>query len=454
HQVIGGDLAEAVIEVQVPSDESSATGMRGEGSLAHEPSRRRRFSVGKAANMLYSYAVNHGLPPFKAGGGADASGGDAAAIGEFVRKFEELEDELAEMSARRAQTVAQTKILLARLQRSDTVAERLELSLEETRVLLRDERASNEQLVVENKCALESVAEKDALLGKLQAELLRAKRERDLLQAERNVWQVARGGIQSELAKVVAELGQEKQAHEDSQATLEKTREDLRQLRIESRTMSKKLSMRGNDNVVEKAKEDARVAMEEAQDSRTALAEMEGELAKLNAERRVLALELKQHKRAGIDSISAATAEAEEARMMQRTMEARLKKLEDERMQQTSALAGYEVKVNRLKAEKKVLLAELRRRGAKEQDGDGPERPEKGKEGSAAVVVQPTEKKVVGRDSLEDNTGMIKQMSRQLVHLREQQQELEEQLESEGGKIESTVRLHGDVMRAISHLSD
>lgn len=44
--------------------------------------------------------------------------------------------------------------------------------------------------------------EASAKLQTCEEKLLRSKREHDLLQAERSVWQVARSGIQEELAKV------------------------------------------------------------------------------------------------------------------------------------------------------------------------------------------------------------------------------------------------------------
>lgn len=79
---------------------------------------------------------------------------------------------------------------------------RLERSLNETR----------EELTAAHSHLRETSAARDeaktvgaAASAKLQAseeQLLRAKREKDLLQAERSVWQVARSGIQEELAKV------------------------------------------------------------------------------------------------------------------------------------------------------------------------------------------------------------------------------------------------------------
>lgn len=50
--------------------------------------------------------------------------------------------------------------------------------------------------------AVAAEARSSTRLQSSEEELLRTKRERDLLQAERSVWQVARSGIQEELAKV------------------------------------------------------------------------------------------------------------------------------------------------------------------------------------------------------------------------------------------------------------
>ena len=52
--------------------------------------------------------------------------------------------------------------------------------------------------------------------------LLQARRESELLRAERNVWQVARGGIQDELSKAVQAHALERQAHEDTRRSWER----------------------------------------------------------------------------------------------------------------------------------------------------------------------------------------------------------------------------------------
>ena len=49
---------------------------------------------------------------------------DAKGVEELVARFEILEDEVASVSARRAQSEAQAKVLLATLQRANTKADR------------------------------------------------------------------------------------------------------------------------------------------------------------------------------------------------------------------------------------------------------------------------------------------------------------------------------------------
>lgn len=79
-----------------------------------------------------------GLPLFGGGGdgGSGVGGGgvamrsgshghvDAEGVEKLVARFEILEDEVASVSARRAQSEAQAKVLLATLQRANTKADR------------------------------------------------------------------------------------------------------------------------------------------------------------------------------------------------------------------------------------------------------------------------------------------------------------------------------------------
>lgn len=73
--------------------------------------------------------------------------------------------------------------------------EETEEQLAETRAILEEAEASRDEEARKGTAA-------SARLQASEEQLLRAKRERDLLQAERNVWHVARSGIQEEMVKV------------------------------------------------------------------------------------------------------------------------------------------------------------------------------------------------------------------------------------------------------------
>lgn len=80
---------------------------------------------------------------------------------------------------------------------------RLERTLEETQEHLAVAQLSLEETEASRDEEAENGAAAAARLQASEEQLLRTKRERDLLQAERSVWQVARSGIQEELAKVI-----------------------------------------------------------------------------------------------------------------------------------------------------------------------------------------------------------------------------------------------------------
>lgn len=84
---------------------------------------------------------------------------------------------------------------------------RLERSLEDVGEDLSTARASLGETETSRDEAAAAAAEASARLQASEEQLLRSRREHDLLQAERSVWQVARSGIQEELAK--ASFGRE-----------------------------------------------------------------------------------------------------------------------------------------------------------------------------------------------------------------------------------------------------
>lgn len=79
---------------------------------------------------------------------------------------------------------------------------RLERSLEDVRDDLSTVRVSLSETETSRDDAATASAAASTKLQASEERLLRSRREHDLLQAERSVWQVARSGIQEELAKV------------------------------------------------------------------------------------------------------------------------------------------------------------------------------------------------------------------------------------------------------------
>ncbi|CAN0395570.1 unnamed protein product, partial [Ectocarpus sp. 12 AP-2014] len=163
---------------------------------------------------------------------------NAEGVAKLVAQFELLEDEVASVSARRAQSEAQAKVLLANLQKSNARTDRLERSFEETRDDLSTVRESLRETEIARDEAAAAAAEASAGLQTSEEQLLRARRQHDLLQAERSVWHVARSGIQEELAKVVAELEQERHRHEDTSRALAKSHESRAHAEAEAARLS------------------------------------------------------------------------------------------------------------------------------------------------------------------------------------------------------------------------
>ncbi|CBN75833.1 conserved unknown protein [Ectocarpus siliculosus] len=119
--------------------------------------------------------------------------------------------------------------------------ERLERSLEETREDLSTVRKTLRETETARDEAAAAAAEASAGLQTSEEQLLRARRQHDLLQAERSVWHVARSGIQEELAKVVAELEQERHRHEDTSRALAKSHESRAHAEAEAARLSRRL---------------------------------------------------------------------------------------------------------------------------------------------------------------------------------------------------------------------
>lgn len=91
------------------------------------------------------------------------------------------------------------------------------------------------------------------------------------------------------------------------------------------------------------------------------MAELDAAVAELGAQKRVLVAGLRARERALGDRCAAAEARAEEAGMLRRAAEARARELEEDAVRREAAQADGEIRLQRLRAEKKVLLAEIRR---------------------------------------------------------------------------------------------
>lgn len=165
---------------------------------------------------------------------------------------------------------------------------------------------------------------------------------------------------------MVAELELERHRHEDTSHALAKSHESRVHAEAEAARLNRRLEEeRGGAGGARAAlaaeREAARLAREEAEDARTAVAELDAAVAELGAQKRVLVAGLRNRERALGDRCAAAEARAEEAAMMRRAAEARVKELEEEAERREAAQADGEIKLQRLRAEKKVLLAEVRR---------------------------------------------------------------------------------------------
>lgn len=324
----------------------------------------------KGLNLLYSALMMAPYPHrvrqalrVLTGGAENAEMTDQEARAELFANYEKLEDDLAVAGAKRAQAEAQTKVLLARLQRSGVELNRASSEGSELRTALEHERVlvgqSNERMLAAQSNEEQAVT----ALEEAEKRCETIRRERALLQAERNVWQVARSGIQSELSRVVTDLEVEKQAHADTKADRAKAQSACHRLETENHKLTELLAAAQDKRLVELAHEETKAARAEAEDTATALAEMEAELARGAAHKRILALELRTQRKTMTDQISAAKAGEEEARMMQRAMQGRLDELELQRDNVMAQLADCQLRCQRLRSEKKLLVTELRQRG-------------------------------------------------------------------------------------------
>ncbi len=368
--------------------------------------------------------------------------------------YNRQEDELAIAEVKRTQAETRTMLVLGKLLRKEADMEQLLSKLES----MKEDRLVSEQQYEHRTLELDesrryleqNIRDKE----KLDDACLKVGRENDLLRSERNVWQMARSGIQDELSKVVNALELEKQSHHDTRRLLARAQEALHSEELENYQMAAKLKEQADKRVLEKAQEEAKISGEEAEDSKAALVELEGEIANLHSQKHNLVRELKKQMKVFQDKLSAINAEAEEARMMQRTMQSRLKVLEEEGEAHIANEAENEIKIQRLRAEKRLLVSEIRKGSTPSVALDS---------STSAEDVQASAP--VSLPSLTCNLDpqrIISQLSKQIVYLRKRKMQLQEQLDAsaakKGGSIDdhsvtsSLSRQVEDIDRAVMQL--
>ncbi len=379
-----------------------------------------------------------------------------SSIAELLDSQNRLEDELAVTEVKRTQAETCVRFVLSRLLKKDAEVEQLYEELE----------SMKEGHLVTEQLGERTTLERDELTQllkqsiqdkyKLDDALLKEEREKDMLRAERNVWQMARSGIQAELSKVVGELELEKQSHDDTRRLLARAQEALHREELENHQMAAKLKEQADKYELEKAQEETYISGQEAEDLKSTLVELEREVAKLHAQKSSLVCELKKQMKLYQDKLSAINAEAEEARMMQRTMKSRLKAFQEECDAHIGNEAENEIKIYRLRAEKKLLVSELRR-------GSAPyvELPPLHSSPTTSVEdVHAAPVSMLSRNNTNlDHQVMISQLSKQIVYLRKRKMELKEQLDNAqqggigGDNVTSLLsRQVEDIDRAVMHL--
>ncbi len=379
-----------------------------------------------------------------------------SSIAELLDSQNRLEDELAVTEVKRTQAETCVRFVLSRLLKKDAEVEQLYEELESMKEghLVTEQLGERTTLERDELTQLlkQSIQDKD----KLDDALLKEEREKDMLRAERNVWQMARSGIQAELSKVVGELELEKQSHDDTRRLLARAQEALHREELENHQMAAKLKEQADKYELEKAQEETYISGQEAEDLKSTLVELEREVAKLHAQKSSLVCELKKQMKLYQDKLSAINAEAEEARMMQRTMKSRLKALQEECDAHIGNEAENEIKIYRLRAEKKLLVSELRR-------GSAPcvELPPLHSSPTTSVEdVHAAPVSMLSRNNTNlDPQVMISQLSKQIVYLRKRKMELKEQLDNAqqggigGDNVTSLLsRQVEDIDRAVMHL--
>lgn len=146
-----------------------------------------------------------------------------------------------------------------------------------------------------------------------------------LLASEKRVWEISRTEIQSELNRLSERLASERREKSDVASKLEASETEIRQLKgqvtfLECRSVPREEEERRTREVVENAE---RVVEE----MRGLVGSLEGEVAEWRGKCERLEAQLIEHKRSSNELLVSARAEADEARMMQRILEGKVRAL-------------------------------------------------------------------------------------------------------------------------------
>ncbi len=375
------DLDQALHSAGEDGDsERAASGDRGswEGSAGEGNGRVRRSSLGVIWDYLYSNKEDaKGEEP---GGTAGGGGGGRvqqpsnAELERVVGMIEKLEDELAHMTAKKEQAEAEAVIALAKQRRWSIEKEKFERKMHEA-VAKGEQLAEQIKTLQGEKAGLEAdVAAKQEEVETALEAAKRADRERDVLKAEKHVWTVAHSGVQAELTNLSGTLEKEKQAHEDTRTALKKAKEAAHRAKAEAEGLRTRLEVKVDERTLQTAQEELSSARAEIRDLSEALEETAAENDTLRGQMKLLAKHVKQQKQ----DMAVVQTELGHVRMRASTQE--------------KAVA-------QLKAEKKLLVKEIKAARVVAMNSPPPTMPPRS--GSTTSSVASSSMSV---DGLEDST--------------------------------------------------
>lgn len=273
----------------------------GAGRGEEEGSRVWRSSLGALWDYLYSSkegGKGHGV----GGGGGAARPSQAWEAGEgpefsrVVGLVEELEDEVAQMAAKKEQAEAEAVIALAKQRRWSIEKEKFERRMLEA--LARGETLGEQVKALRaEKAGLEAeVGRKEEEAVALREARKRAEREREVLAAEKQVWTLAHSGVQAELTSLTGTLERERGAHEDTRGAWKKAKEAAQRAKGEAEVLRARLAARTDERALQTAQEELGSARAEVRDLGEALEETAAENETLRAQMKLLARHVKQQK--------------------------------------------------------------------------------------------------------------------------------------------------------------